>query len=225
MVELSPSGFSLVDVVVDDDDELVEDRVIDLGEIHGKALEPNNQSVRMPFPVRRRLAARATVTCSQDVLRVQEIRGAGKYAEVVIGIDSRHSWTGPFGCQIESNGLKVEGTGTLIVDRPDPYVLGLTTICGGSSSDECPIRTDIWQTKKYKAHFEPKRKEFWLTQYSGTIEAGAKTFPFKVFWAPKDPRPVETLLIVDCGDLEIVVKVCGCIGGFEGKDWGRRRRH
>jgi hypothetical protein len=57
----------------------------------------------------------------------------------------------------------------------------------------------------------------------GIIRAGAKMFPFEIVFSPKDPRPIDTLLIVDAGDCEFVLQICGSIGGFQGRKWGERR--
>jgi hypothetical protein len=47
-----------------------------------------------------------------------------------------------------------------------------------------------------------------------------------VFFAPRDARPIDTLLFVDAGDCEILIQLCGSIGGFQGRKWGERRtRH
>jgi hypothetical protein len=155
---------------------------------------------------------------------VQEVRGAGRSAEVILAIDSRKSLDLPFQLSVEgTGGYTTKGEGRLVVERPAAYVLGMQAVCGGQQSADCPIQEEFWQNKKYSAFFEPKLKEFWISQNKGVIEAGAKTFPFKVFFAPRDPRPIETILVVDCGDVEITVKVCGSCGGFQGRRWGERR--
>jgi hypothetical protein len=82
-----------------------------------------------------------------------------------------------------------------------------------------------WQDRQYSTRWEPKRKEFWVDQSKGTVKAGSKTFPFRVFFAPRDVRPVESLLIIDMGDQEVVMQVYGSTAGFDGANWGRRRRY
>jgi hypothetical protein len=125
---------------------------------------------------------------------------------------------------VEAPGKVVEGEGVCVMERPEPYILGVQTICGGTTADDCPIVGEIVATTKFHAFFEPKiHHVFRLTHSRGRIEAGARVFPFKVVYTPRDTRPIETLLVVDMGDSEICVKVCGSIGGFQGENWGRRR--
>jgi hypothetical protein len=90
-------------------------------------------------------------------------------------------------------------------------VLELKTFVGGSVSLKCPMPERFASDVKFRAFFEPKLKEFWLSRKSGMIEAGAKDFPFSVFFAPGDSRPIE------CGEIEteLCVKVCGVTTGFE----------
>jgi hypothetical protein len=197
---------------------------IDLGTIEGVACEPGEAKVLVPFPVELRLNMAAAVACDSGCLTVQDVRGVGSYAEVTLSIRSNHSLEEPFQLAIEAPSCKREGEGKLIIARPKPYILGITTVCGGQNSEDVPIKGDVPERKKYRVLFEPKRREFWVSAPKGVIEAGAKKFPFKVFFAPRDPRPISSLMVVDMGDEEICVQVCGCIGGFEGRRWGERRR-
>ena len=204
-------------------------RVLDLGLIRGKAGQPNTVVVPMEFPIERRQGElKPTITCPTfKCLSSAGVRGVGASAEVSIKIESRKSLEEcDFFVTLESaDGHKVEGKGRLIIDRPDPYVLGLQTICGGQSSAPCKCMEDIEETTTYRAFWEHKRKEFWLSSAKGTIQAHAAVFPFKVFFAPVDPRPLEQLLIVELPELdrEIAVKVCGSTAGFHGQQWLRRK--
>jgi hypothetical protein len=192
--------------------------------IYGKACEKSTATLRLEVPIQHRLNIKASVHVEGDSLSVDSIRGAGDWADVVLMIDSRRSFDRPFTMNLTAaSGYAIKGEGRLIVARPTPYILGMQTICGGSISMSCPIREDLGQSKMYVAFFEPKIKEFWLSQNKGKIEAGAREFPFKVFFAPRDPRPVETLLAVELEEMEVTVKVCGSTGGFQGRRWGERR--
>jgi hypothetical protein len=198
--------------------------VIDLGIIRGKACERSCDVVRVEFPIEYRLNMRAEVSDEYNCLSVQEIRGNGGLADVILLIDSRRSGDKPFHLKLEGTcDYFVEGNGRMIIERPTPYILGMSTICGGSSSSSCPIMEAILKDEKYTAFWEPKMKEFWLSAVRGIIPKGSKEFPFKVFFAPKDPRPINNLLVVELEDREITVKVCGSIGGFEGRRWGERK--
>jgi hypothetical protein len=196
---------------------------IDVGEIRGRACDVTVEIVRVPLSIEYRTNLAARVTCEAPVLTVQDVRGSGTGVEVLLAIDSRHSMTAPFHVTVEGSGKTIEADGTVVIDRPTPFILGMQTICGGEASADCPIMEAFWARKAYHAFFEPKLKEFRISQSKGFIEAGAKVFPFKVFFAPKDPRPIEANLVVDCGDMEITVKVCGSTGGFQGRRWGERK--
>ena len=196
---------------------------VQVGEIHGQACTPSVEVIRAAFPVECRLNMRAQVSCNEPGVTVHEIRGNGGHVEVLLGLDSRRSMDEPFRVLIEGGGRKVHCEGRVVIDRPAPYILGMQTVCGGQTSADCPVFEEFWQKKEFKAYFEPKIKEIWISPSHGVIEAGAKVFPFKVFFAPQDTRPIEALLVVDFGDKEITVKVCGSTGGFQGRRWGERR--
>jgi hypothetical protein len=197
--------------------------VVQVGELRGRACAASSEVVRIPFPIEHRAKLSAKVECDLPALTVQGVRGSGNCVEVPMAIDSRRSGSAAFHLTVDGVGKTVECEGNVVVERPAPYILGLQTVCGGQISAECPIQEEFWAKKPYKAFFEPKIKEFWISQGKGFIEAGSKVFPFRVFFAPKDPRPVETILVVECGDMEITVKVCGSTGGFQGRRWGERK--
>jgi hypothetical protein len=199
------------------------DEKVELGVIRGVACEPSEAKVMIPFPIQERLGMTAMVSSESGCLSVQDVRGAGTYAEITLGIHAGHSLQEPFVLTLGGQNCKREGEGTVVVGRPAPYILGITTVCGGQNSEDVPVKGEINGRKKYRVLFEPKLKEFWVSQAKGVIDAGARKFPFKVFFAPRDPRPISTLMIVDMGDEEICVQVCGSIGGFEGRRWGERR--
>jgi hypothetical protein len=92
-------------------------------------------------------------------------------------------------------------------------------VCGGHTKGESPFG------EEFGAFFEPRLREFWLSEDKDTLEAGAKVFPLTVFFAPRDARPIETLLVVDLGASERTVKVCGSTSGFQGRRWGERRHY
>lgn len=196
----------------------------DVGTIEGKAGEQTTVSVFIPMPVEHRIGAKVSVKCGHDVLTVQEVRGSGPDAEVILRIDAKHSLSEPFQVVLEGKGKTVEAEGALVVKRPDPYNLCMATICGATVSESCPIKGEAFlEAKRFHAFFDPPLKEFSISAQRGTIEAGATHFPFSVRFSPQSQRPLETVLVVDCIDFEICVKVCGSISGFTGRQWGLRR--
>ena len=200
--------------------------LLQLGDLQGKAMEKSYQVIALEFPVEARGKMHADLKCEYDGVSVQEIRGAGDHAEVVICLEGKRSFVAPFSLRVEGVGRVVEGEGRVVMARADPYVFGLQTLCGSQTKGSPPLKIDFVEDKQFAAWFEPKIKEFWLSESKGTIEAEAKVCPFDVFFAPRDPRPIDSLLFVDTGDYEIVIQVCGSIGGFQGRKWGERRtRH
>jgi hypothetical protein len=162
----------------------------------------------------------ATISCENDILNVVEIRGAGRNAEVVAAIEARRSLEEDFVTCLESpSGPIIEGEDRVIVGRAEPQIPGAQTIRGGRTAIECPILEEITRDTKYRAIFDRRLRVFSLAEKRGVIPAGSKIFPFRVGFAPKDARPIETLM-VDIYRSEICVKVCGSIGGFQGKGMG-----
>jgi hypothetical protein len=199
-------------------------READLGLVRGKAGEKSCDVVHVEFPVEYRAGMKVEVRDELNCLTVKDIRGNGPWADITLEVNSRRSGERPFSMTLTgSSDTIVRARGMLNISRPDPFVLGLQTVCGGSVSTKCAIQEEFATDKKFEAFFEPKLKEFWLSRNKGVIPAGAKEFPFSIFFAPRDMRPNETLLIVECEDVEMCVKVCGSTGGFEGRRWGGRR--
>jgi hypothetical protein len=197
--------------------------VLPIGVIRGKAGEKSRTSVRCEFAV-----VSAEVRDDLRCLTMEEVRHDGKCADVVLGINSRRSGSGAFSLTlIGVEGREVKCEGRVIISRPAPSVLAMRTFCGGSVSMKCPIQETFAEDRAFSAFLEPAKREFWLSKKSGVIEAGAKEFPFSIFFAPRDIRPVEALLVIECGDVEICVRVCGITtsgsalqGGFDGQRWG-----
>jgi hypothetical protein len=177
----------------------------------------------MVFPIGCRLHLKPGIKCESDWLSVEDWRGVGNCVEIDIAVDARRSGELPFCVTLAGGGETAVGQGRVEIARPRPIMLPIQTICGGKASMECPIQESLWEDVKYRTFFEPKRREFWVDRDKGVIRAGSTLFPFRVFFAPRDARPIESLLIVDLGSQEIVVQVCGSTAGFAGANWGRRR--
>jgi hypothetical protein len=104
-------------------------------------------------------------------------------------------------------------------------ILTMRASCGSSASMKCPIPVAFGEDMKFFAFFEPKMDEFSLSRYnsdessfsrSGKVWAGANEFPFLLLFAPRDVRQSETLLVVEFGEVELCMKVCGIVEGSEG---------
>jgi hypothetical protein len=192
--------------------------VVCLGIIRATAGEKKCEVVRVEFPLLRRPGIKVQGHDELSYMTVRGVYGNGRHAEVILEIDARRSGKDRFMVILTGKaGVPcVRGEGVLIISRPNPYAFRMQTVCGGSVSMKCPIRGDCAVDRKFKAFMEPEMKEFWLSQNKGVIRAGAKEFPFSIFFAPRDVHSVETLLVVECEDVEICVRLCG--GGFERRE-------
>jgi hypothetical protein len=200
-------------------DDLPEDegrpRVIQLGEIHGKAGVQTVENLRIPCSTEEGATLQGKVTCAVPGLGVAEVRRSGKtFVTVKMTVDAPRSFDAKFQLTVQAGGgTSTDCEGRLIVARRDPALVTVQAACGSRATVEVPVQEEFWAKKTYTAYFEPRVGEFWLSQSKGVIEAGAKTFPFQVFFAPQLPRPVDALLVIDCGDAEFTVRVCGSTKG------------
>jgi hypothetical protein len=194
-----------------------------LGKLEGKAWEKGYQMLVMDLPAPMGSKVRAEVRCEEEGLSVQNVRSAGNRVEVMVCVDARKSFTTPFHVRLEGGGKVVEGSGQVVIARADPVVFGLQTLCGGTTRGSPPVKAELPEDREFSAWFEPNVKEFSLSQSRGIIEAGARVLPFEVIYAPVDAKPVDTVLIVEAHGMEIVIQVCGSVGGFQGRKWGERR--
>ena len=95
---------------------------------------------------------------------------------------------------------------------PTPVIIHVEAPVGERATVDIPAPQDFWAKAQYTARLDAKASEFWLSENKGVIEAGAKVLPFKVTFAPQNRRPVEALIIVEIGDIEYAVKICGSTG-------------
>ena len=74
------------------------------------------------------------------------------------------------------------------------------TVAPGHGSP-VPMNETLWAPRAYTAHFEPRiNSPFMTSSDKGTVEAGAKEMPFKVFFSPVLGKINEAVLVVDLGD-------------------------
>jgi hypothetical protein len=88
-------------------------------------------------------------------------------------------------------------------------VIGLRTVVGGQVSADFVIPGALPQATSFRAFFEPKLREFWLSMTHGQVEAGARWFPFKIHFQARDAHPKETILVVECEVVEFTARVYG----------------
>ena len=196
----------------------------ELGEINAVAGEPFTHKVEIPITDGHdRAKAKARVEVGGDRVDILEQMVIGAKINVSLRVLSPIHGEFPISIRVDVGARSMHANGVIKVDYPRPLPFGLSGIIGSQSSAQIPFSGQLWKAATYTATIQPPTKEFRLSQAKGEMAAGAKVFPFKVFFAPRDPRPIEALLVVDCGDVEITVKVCGSTGGFQGRRWGERR--
>jgi hypothetical protein len=143
---------------------------------------------------------------------------------VTLAIDVGRRARGRFRLKCAGAGVAVVGEGLFDIEEADPIRVTVRAVMGCRGSATIPVPEELWQNKTYRVSFcEPSRPiEFSLSGNRGDVEAGAKTFPFKLFYAPRTPRATQVKLVIDLGDTEVVVLVEGVCCGFPGKKWRHR---
>jgi hypothetical protein len=207
-------------IMEDDEDPPVH---MDFGVITGKARVPSTVVVSVPMDVTARTNARVSVETDVVGVRVTGWRGGGAMLDVTLAVEVGRRATGRFRLRCLGAGVAVEGDGSIEIEEADPICVTVWAVMGGKGSADIPVPEDLWQNKPYRAFFEGKRaREFSLSSDRGVVEAGAKTFPFKLYYSPRAPRATEVKLVIDLGDSEVIVQVQGVCCGFQGKKWGHR---
>jgi hypothetical protein len=195
--------------------------VVALGEVRAKVGERSTHSLMLRMDVFHRKNLKAKVEDPLGCMQVIDVRGAGACAEVIVAVDARRSGDAEFSVRVAGWEMTVWGKGRLVVVPADPLVVKMTAVFGGTASTTIPLEEELWVAKPFTVHFEPKHKEFTVSCNKGEIPAGAKIMPFRVFYRPRDSTPVETMLLVDCGEFEVAARLCGTPCGFGGRRWGR----
>jgi hypothetical protein len=178
----------------------------------------------MALEERRAGQVKATVTSDVPGVRLLRVRPAGDEVEVDLIVEAKRSGHGTYRVRVEGDAAVVEGEGQIAVERADPVHVDMQSVIGVPVSADIPLVEDLWQNKQFHARMEPELGCFTISCAKGVCAAGAKSMPFRVFFNPKDARPVEVTLIVDFGDFEVTALVRGSVGGFAGRRWANRRR-
>jgi hypothetical protein len=197
---------------------------IQFGVITGRAKEYSQVVLRVPLGRRLGPLARARLECNFPGLTVGPMRAGGTMVDITVQIDAKHSFQSPIKITFEEQGFPpIVAEGDAVIARPEPYILGLTAVVGGSSSRAPPIGEAVREVRNWVAFWDPKLPQFWVTKKKGTIQPGMKDFPTRVVFAARDQRPQNNLLVFDLGDSEITIRVFGSVPGFEGRRRGERQ--
>ena len=171
-----------------------------------------------------RAVAKVRLDCDVDVGRITKVQPVGQPLAVTFVTDRRVGGEYQVRFNVEANGKTTTAKATVVIRHAKPKPFGLTAVIGSSSSSEIPFTGQLWKAATFKAHLEPPLREFRLTSTKGTMEAGKKSFPFRVVFAPKEPRSMVVLLVVVFNDTEeYTIEITGSVGGFQGRTWAKRQ--
>ena len=200
---------------------------VDLGTVSTPCGDSGVRRFMIPMPNASDRDA-AKVRLEQDVpaAKIVGVTPAGGYLVVAVASDYRVSGSYDVKVVVESNGKTITGMANFVIERSKPQPFRITAIIGGQAEGTIPFMGERSQSSSFTAHFEPPVKEFRLTNTRGTMAAGAKGFPFRIIFSPKEAKPVVTLLIVIFDNAEeYTVEVVGMAAGFTGRSWkGRVKR-
>jgi hypothetical protein len=205
---------------------------VELGAIEATTCEPIELRVAIPIAdtferhkAKARLEAGEHERLGGDgILRITDQAIVGNRLAVTVHVVAQIHGEYPMKFHVDVGTRSFKATGKLVVKHGRPAPFGMASMIGSQSSADVPYQGQLWANARYKAVLQQTGKEFRITANHGTMEAGAKVFPFKVIFTPRDPKPVVATLFVTFNDTsEYCVEVTGSVCGFQGKSWGRRQ--
>jgi hypothetical protein len=96
----------------------------------------------------------------------------------------------------------------------------IVSTIGQRATIAIPFPKQIWARRQYDAHFESEQSELWLSANKGSVEPGAREYPFVLYFEPTEAKTIETTLIVSFSEFEIRTPI---VASTEGG--ARRHRH
>jgi hypothetical protein len=196
---------------------------IEVGNYDVVAGEALDIRVLIPLSAAERTDPKATLEMQPEAARLISAVVQGSHLVATLRVLWALGGEYAFKVVVESNGRTTTGKGVIKVKHAKPQPFGLSSVLGSQQSAEVPYTGQLWKKAQFRAYLEPALKEFRLTSAHGTMEAGARVFPFKVCFTPREPRAVVVLLVVVFNESEeYVVEITGAVGGFQGRNWGKR---
>ena len=199
---------------------------LDLGTYESLCGEPATHRLMIPIAnAADRAAAKVRLEQEVETCKLSGVASTAGHLAVSITADYRVSGTYPVKVIVEFNGKTLTGKANVVIKHNKPQPYGLSAVVGGQSEDTIPFLGELTKASTFTARFEPQKKEFRLTNSKGTMAAGAKFFPFRVVFMPKDSRPIVTLLVVVFDHAEeYTVEITGSAAGFIGRQWKGRQK-
>jgi hypothetical protein len=198
---------------------------LDLGTYDTTAGEVGEHRLMIPIAnASDRAAAKVKLeTDIPDLARITNTTTIGQHLVAILLVEWRVSGEYPAKVLVSYGGKTITGKFIITIKHAKPQPFGLSCVIGSQTSAEVPYMGQLWKAATYVAKLEPTMKEFRLNSYKGTMEAGAKVFPFRVVFTPRDPKPTVALLVVVLNGVdEYTVEITGSVGGFQGRNWGKR---
>jgi hypothetical protein len=198
--------------------------ILQLGKLAaGCAGEATKIQTSLEIPVEFRIGARVRVESPGGAVQLVTYTGHGSKMNFEVRADSKRSGEFPFKIIVESKGRTWEAAGVAKVERPPPLVAGITTIMGGTKSEEIAFNDELLEDAVWGCWIDPPLPEFQTSLKRGTMKAGSRRLPFRVSFTPKDSKsqPVSTIVVI-IGGKEYDYVVTGTVCGFRGRSWGNR---
>ena len=202
---------------------------IDVGVFEAVAGESSEHNILAAFS-HLGISASSNVTAKLDMTppaaTLVSVRPTMQHLALGIVADYRIGGEYPFKitvtCASPSSTAIVKGILKVKHAKPEPF--GMSSVIGGTATADIPFKGQIWAKANWTAKLEPPMKGiFRVTATKGTMDPGARVFPFKLIFTPHDPRQVVCLLVVVINESEeFVTEITGAVGGFQGKSWGKR---
>jgi hypothetical protein len=139
--------------------------------IQGRAKEKSTQvvSVRLPLPQ----GAHAEINIPIPCVKVPDMRVDKQLAYVTVEVESQRSATMPYTLVFHENSSRITCRGRVEIQRPIPFILGLSAVIGYRKVAEVPVKSGLTETREWTASFYPEQPGLTLTK-SGTISFGMR---------------------------------------------------
>jgi hypothetical protein len=152
----------------------------------------------LDIPIELRIGAKVRIESPNGAVQLVTYTGHKSAMNFELRVDSKRSGDIPFRIIVESGSRTWEAAGTAKVARPPPLHIGITTIMGGTKSEDIPFNEELNENSVWTCSFDPPLPEFRASAKRGTIKAHATKPPFRITFSLKEAgsRPVSTLVVI-----------------------------